>query len=117
MLEYLLQRGEAARALAVLRRPDVSRELFYKFAPGLMAAAPSETVRNRPPDPQKRLLSGQSCQVDARRFWGMVLLQRCEGSFPQKIVTGVMAVAPIKTVTFPPIPSRTDSQAFPAKRV
>ncbi len=48
VLEYLLQRGDAAKALAVLRRPDVSRELFYKFAPGLMAVAPGETVRFLP---------------------------------------------------------------------
>lgn len=33
MLEYLLQRGEALTALAVLRRPGVSQELVYKFAP------------------------------------------------------------------------------------
>lgn len=33
VLEYLLQRGEAAKALAVLRRPNVSQELAYKFAP------------------------------------------------------------------------------------
>ena len=33
MLEYLLQRGEALKALSVLRRPGVSQELLYKFAP------------------------------------------------------------------------------------
>ncbi len=44
MLEYLLQREDAERAIALLRRPDVSQELFYKFAPGLMALAPQETV-------------------------------------------------------------------------
>lgn len=33
VLEYLLQRGEASKALAVLRRPGVSQELVYKFAP------------------------------------------------------------------------------------
>jgi hypothetical protein len=33
VLEYLLQRGEALKALAVLRRPGVSQELVYKFAP------------------------------------------------------------------------------------
>ena len=40
-----MQRGDAKRALAILRRPDVSHELLYKFAPGLMAIAPSEVVR------------------------------------------------------------------------
>ena len=45
MLEYLVQNKEAKRALAILRRPDVSQELFYKFAPGLMALAPGNTVR------------------------------------------------------------------------
>lgn len=44
VLEYLLQREDAERAIALLRRPDVSQELFYKFAPGLMALAPRETV-------------------------------------------------------------------------
>lgn len=44
VLEYLLQRGEAGRALAVLRRPGVSPELLYKFAPALVAAAPGATV-------------------------------------------------------------------------
>ncbi len=33
LLEYLLQRGEEGRALAVLRRPNISHELVYKFAP------------------------------------------------------------------------------------
>ena len=33
LLEYLLQRGEESRALAVLRRPNISHELIYKFAP------------------------------------------------------------------------------------
>ena len=33
LLEYLLQRGEESRALAVLRRPNISHELMYKFAP------------------------------------------------------------------------------------
>jgi hypothetical protein len=44
VLEYLLQRREAGRALAVLRRPGVSPELLYKFAPALVAAAPGPTV-------------------------------------------------------------------------
>jgi hypothetical protein len=33
LLEYLLQRGEESRALAVLRQPNISHELIYKFAP------------------------------------------------------------------------------------
>lgn len=33
LLAYLLQRGEETRALAVLRRPNISHELIYKFAP------------------------------------------------------------------------------------
>ncbi|KAK9814445.1 hypothetical protein WJX72_006013 [[Myrmecia] bisecta] len=44
VVEYLMARGEASRALAVLRHPNVSQELFYKFAPVLMASAPRETV-------------------------------------------------------------------------
>ena len=44
MLEYLVQKGDVQRALALLRRPDVSQELFYKFAPGLIPLAPGETV-------------------------------------------------------------------------
>ena len=48
LLEYLVQRGDFKRALAILRRPDVSQELFYKFAPSLMAMAPTETVLGFP---------------------------------------------------------------------
>lgn len=48
MLEYLLQREDTKRAIALLRRPDVSHELFYKFAPGLMALAPGDTVLRHP---------------------------------------------------------------------
>lgn len=44
VVEYLMQRGEAERALPVLRRPGVSLELWYKFAPALMALAPALTV-------------------------------------------------------------------------
>ena len=60
VLEYLLQRGEATRALAVLRRPGVSPELLYKFAPALVAAAPGPTVdawlAAQPPLEPRRLL-------------------------------------------------------------
>lgn len=44
MVEHLAARGDAARALMLLRRPGVPRELAYKFAPALMAAAPDATV-------------------------------------------------------------------------
>ena len=43
-MEYLMQRGEADRALPVLRRPGASQELWYKFAPSLMLLAPAQTV-------------------------------------------------------------------------
>uniref|UniRef100_A0A7S1SRU6 Pep3/Vps18 RING C-terminal domain-containing protein n=1 Tax=Tetraselmis chuii TaxID=63592 RepID=A0A7S1SRU6_9CHLO len=44
VIEHLMQRGEVARALGVLRRPNVSLELVYKFAPVLIVAAPTDTV-------------------------------------------------------------------------
>ena len=44
VLELLVQRGEWHRALAVLRQPNLSQELMYKFAPSLMANIPAETV-------------------------------------------------------------------------
>ena len=44
VVEFLMQRGEAERALPVLRRPGVSQELWYKFAPTLMLLAPGPTV-------------------------------------------------------------------------
>ena len=44
MLEHLVARGEAGRALALLRRPGVPQELTYKFSPALVAAAPAEAV-------------------------------------------------------------------------
>ena len=34
----------AVRALAVLRKPSCSPELAYRFAPGLLAAAPAQAV-------------------------------------------------------------------------
>ena len=39
-----MARRDIKRALAVLRRPNVSQELLYKFAPALMEAAPEEAV-------------------------------------------------------------------------
>lgn len=36
---------QAQRALEVLRRPSVSQELHYKFAPALVALAPELTVQ------------------------------------------------------------------------
>ncbi|EFJ45682.1 hypothetical protein VOLCADRAFT_105888 [Volvox carteri f. nagariensis] len=63
LLEQLMARpqpGGAVRALAVLRSPSVSRELVYKFAPGLVAAAAGEAVdffiAQRPPLDPRRLL-------------------------------------------------------------
>lgn len=47
VLDYLVVRGDAERALAILRRPDVSQELCYKFSPSLMALAPSATVSSQ----------------------------------------------------------------------
>ena len=44
VLEHLMARRDVKRALAVLRRPNVSQELLYKFAPALMEAAPEEAV-------------------------------------------------------------------------
>ncbi len=64
MVEHLVARGDAGKALALLRRPDIPRELVYKFAPALMAAAPAATIDAclavQPPlDPRFRsLLSG-----------------------------------------------------------
>ncbi|KAG2496729.1 hypothetical protein HYH03_005142 [Edaphochlamys debaryana] len=63
LLEQLMARpqpGGALRALAVLRSPAVSRELVYRFAPGLVAAAAEEAVdffiAERPPLDPRRLL-------------------------------------------------------------
>mmetsp|Transcript_23999 Transcript_23999/g.66689 ORF Transcript_23999/g.66689 Transcript_23999/m.66689 type:complete len:1007 (-) Transcript_23999:341-3361(-) len=44
VIEHLMQRGEVKRALGVLRRPNTSLELVYKFAPVLLAAVPGEAV-------------------------------------------------------------------------
>ena len=37
--------AQAERALEVLRKPSVSQELHYKFAPALVALAPQLTVQ------------------------------------------------------------------------
>eukprot|EP00877_Chromochloris_zofingiensis_P007678 jgi/Chrzof1/3163/Cz12g14060.t1 len=45
LLEYLMQRPDGAiRALGVLRKPSVSTELVYKFAPAMVSQATSETI-------------------------------------------------------------------------
>jgi hypothetical protein len=58
--ELLLLRGEAGRALEVLRRPSVSLELAYKFAPALAALDPAQAVQAwiaaAPPLDPRRLL-------------------------------------------------------------
>lgn len=60
VVEHLVGRGEASRALPLLRRPDTPRELIYKFAPPLMAAAAEATVdfwlSCHPPLEPRRLL-------------------------------------------------------------
>ncbi|DBA75172.1 hypothetical protein WJX77_011350 [Trebouxia sp. C0004] len=82
VVEYLMQRGEAERALPVLRRPGVSQELCYKFAPTLMLLAPRLTVdawmTAQPPLDPPRLLPAllrfaeadapPECQAQALRF-------------------------------------------------
>eukprot|EP00898_Chlorokybus_atmophyticus_P003117 jgi/Chlat1/3806/Chrsp259S03935 len=44
VLSHHIQRGDAAKALSLLRRPRVPQELVYKFAPALMALDPVATV-------------------------------------------------------------------------
>lgn len=44
LLHHFVQQGEAKKALAVLRKPSVSPELQYKFAPALIMLDPHETV-------------------------------------------------------------------------
>ena len=46
VLELLVQRGAAERALEVLRKPSVSPELAYRYAPALVAIAPAQTVQS-----------------------------------------------------------------------
>lgn len=59
-LELLVQRGEAERAMDVLRKPSVNVELAYRYAPALVALAPAQTVQSwiestRPLDPRRLL--------------------------------------------------------------
>ncbi len=77
VVEYLMQRGEADRALPVLRRPGVSQELWYKFAPTLMLLAPRPTVdawmTAQPPlDPPRYALI--ACRKGAKVLCSMCLL-------------------------------------------
>lgn len=80
VLEHLLAAGEAERALEVLRKPSVSDELTYKFAPALVAAAPEATIQAwidaYPPLNPRRLLpallhlgelANPNCQVTIRK--------------------------------------------------
>ena len=72
VVEYLMQRGEAERALPVLRRPGVSQELWYKFAPALMALAPTLTVEawmaSQPPlEPPRYVLQLMTCNIGQRQ--------------------------------------------------
>jgi len=45
-LECLVQRGEAERALEVLRKPSAGSELAYRYASALVALAPAQTVQS-----------------------------------------------------------------------
>lgn len=61
VLEALLQRPDgASRALSILRKPSCPAELIYRFAPGLMVAAPGACVdlliSTRPPLDPRRLI-------------------------------------------------------------
>lgn len=44
LIHHYVEQGEAKKALAVLRKPSVSPELQYKFAPALIMLDPHETV-------------------------------------------------------------------------
>ncbi|GBG85889.1 hypothetical protein CBR_g40701 [Chara braunii] len=44
VIQHYIQRAEAKKALAVLRKPSVSPELQYKFGPSLISLDPYETV-------------------------------------------------------------------------
>lgn len=44
VIHHYIQQGEAKKALAVLRKPNISPELQYKFAPDLIMLNPYETV-------------------------------------------------------------------------
>lgn len=41
---HMIQEGNAKRAIAVLRHPEVSPDLWYKFGPDLFLLSPKETV-------------------------------------------------------------------------
>jgi hypothetical protein len=60
VLELLVQRREAERALEVLRKPSVSPELAYRYAPSLVSLAPAQTIQAwieaSPPLDPRRLL-------------------------------------------------------------
>jgi vacuolar protein sorting-associated protein 18 len=60
VLELLVQRREAERAIEVLRKPSVSPELAYRYAPSLVSLAPAQTVQAwieaSPPLDSRRLL-------------------------------------------------------------
>lgn len=45
-IECHIRRGEAERALEVLRMPEATASLMYRFAPSLIALAPAQTVQS-----------------------------------------------------------------------
>jgi hypothetical protein len=65
VVEHLVARGDAPRALTLLRRPGTPRELTYKFAPALMAAAPDAAVdawlQAQPPLDPRCAAAGPCC--------------------------------------------------------
>eukprot|EP00252_Welwitschia_mirabilis_P007813 TRINITY_DN19529_c0_g1_i1.p1 TRINITY_DN19529_c0_g1~~TRINITY_DN19529_c0_g1_i1.p1 ORF type:complete len:1023 (+),score=246.07 TRINITY_DN19529_c0_g1_i1:343-3411(+) len=46
VIHHYIQQGEARKALEVLRKPNVSPELQYKFAPDLIMLDPYETIES-----------------------------------------------------------------------
>jgi len=44
VVAHHIQRGNAERAIMILRKPSVPAEMQYKFAPGLIALAPADAV-------------------------------------------------------------------------
>lgn len=87
-MEHLVARGDAARALTLLRRPGTPRELTYKFAPALMAAAPDATVdawlQAQPPlDPRSAVMVELGRHLGTRRI--VTGVSRCSHSWAQSL--------------------------------
>ena len=116
VLEILMQQGQAERALEVLRKPSVSPELAYRYAPALVAIAPAQTVQSwieaSPPLDPRRLLPAllhlteksapPAARAEAMRYVGYCIDRiGCVDSAMHSFAVALLVATPSSTALLP----------------